>query len=70
MFGRKKESEQQPCEAFAAEEQARAEGMLAYAAEHKAGVTAGFWRECAQEAFASAAASTAQPEKPKRRWGR
>lgn len=51
---------QQPSEAFAVEEESRAEGMTAFAAEHP-GVTAGLWRECAQEAMAAAAAHTAQP---------
>jgi hypothetical protein len=71
MFGRPKPPKQQPSEAFALEEQTRADGMLAYAEEHKDGVTAGLWRECAQEAKAAAARATAQPEPPKRkRWGR
>ncbi|KAB8162951.1 hypothetical protein FH609_004290 [Streptomyces sp. 3MP-14] len=51
---------QQPSEAFAVEEEQRGDGMVAYAAAHP-GVTGGLWRECAQQAFATAAAHTAQP---------
>ena len=51
---------QQPSEAFAAEEEARAEGMVAYITAHP-DLIGGWWRECAQAAFTTAAAHTAQP---------
>lgn len=60
LFGRK---EPLANEAFALEEQARAEGMLRYAAEHASGITPGLW----QEAQRNAAVNTAQPKgRPKR----
>jgi hypothetical protein len=60
---------QGPSEAFAAEEQARAEALTRFVAENASNpnYTIGLWRECAQEAQANAAAHTAQPE---RRWGK
>jgi hypothetical protein len=60
----------QPNEAFALDEQARAEGMAAYAAQHPEKDTT-WWRTCARETFESSAENTAQPKKrPKqRRWG-
>ena len=51
--------QQEPCGAFAAEEQHRAEGMVTYAAQHN--VTAGLWQECAQQAFTAAAENASQP---------
>lgn len=52
---------QEPCEALALDEEARAEGMLRFAEEHPE-KDPSFWQACAQRAFASAAAHTAQPE--------
>lgn len=52
---------QEPCEALALDEEARAEGMVAYAEAHPEKDTR-FWRECARETFASAASHTEQPK--------
>lgn len=71
-FGRK----QQPAEALAAEEQNRGEGLARRIARISSDPTnpsqasLPHYQAAAQNAFHNAAAHTAQPEKPKRRWGR
>ncbi|GAA1263634.1 hypothetical protein GCM10009665_61450 [Kitasatospora nipponensis] len=69
-------NQQQPCEAFAAEEQHRADGLARkigeIAATPGSALTGSLphYRQAYQDASANAATHTAQPQRPGRKWGR
>ncbi|MER5350487.1 hypothetical protein ABT093_09165 [Kitasatospora sp. NPDC002551] len=68
--------QQQPSEAFAAEEQHRADGLARKIGEITADPTSALtgslphYQAAYRQASTLAAAHTAQPERPTRRWGR
>ncbi|MBV9026056.1 MAG: hypothetical protein JO362_20230 [Streptomycetaceae bacterium] len=73
----RRNSRQQPSEAFAAEEQHRADGLARRIVEISARPAGApetsalpHYQAAYQDASGNAAAHTAQPEKPKRKWGR
>jgi hypothetical protein len=74
MFGRK--PAQQPSEAFATAEQTRADGLarrigqISFDPANPSRGSLPHYQAAYQDASGNAAAHTAQPEQPRRKWGR